>query len=91
MSRRPASGHHRGDRGRREAGRAEGRTVSAARADIDGEAGRVTAAYRAYVDHLMDCEACAGLGDRCIEGAELWAAYGHARRIELPPAANGGL
>jgi hypothetical protein len=41
--------------------------------------GRAQAAYRAYVNHPRDCEACQRAAFQCEEAADLWQAYREAR------------
>jgi hypothetical protein len=54
--------------------------MSAVRAHVDGETERATLAYRAYLDHLMDCDRCAKLSVRCPKGKRLYASHRDTRR-----------
>ncbi|WP_335982464.1 hypothetical protein [Streptomyces sp. CA2R106] len=42
--------------------------------------GRAQSAYRAYVDHMRDCEECPQSLFQCGGAADLWKLYLEARR-----------
>jgi hypothetical protein len=41
--------------------------------------GRTQTAYRAYLDHAMECAACSR-GGRCEAGEAMWTEYADSRR-----------